>query len=237
MKRLTVAMIFAALMLAALPASAHAWSGVGDCDGWTLTLDGLWGAQRIEVDGVDYGRQTTITIPDTSGATSRTFSVRWVKQGPDTVQSRTITRPGGCTPTTTSSTTTTTEAPTSTTSTTLGITTTSTPSTSTTEPEGTTTTTSTPSTMVPPSSTTSTTPGLSPTSTNPAPTTTAPTPPSTIPPEGSATSTTPLPTIVTTEPTRDTLPRTGVGVDSALVAAVAALVAGGGLVALTRDEK
>lgn len=237
MRRLTVAAIFAALMLVALPASAHAWQGTGDCDGWTLTLDGLWGATRIEVDGLDYGRQTTITIPDTSDATSRRFEVRWVKQGPDTVQSRTITRPGGCTPPTT--TTTTTEVPPSTTTTLppdpTTTTSTTNPTTSsttvTTQPSATTSSTSTSSTVP------ATTPNVPPTS-DPAPTTTAPTVTSTIPPEGSATSTPePQPTVVTTEPTRDTLPRTGVGVDGALVAAVAALVAGGGLVALTRDEK
>lgn len=61
------------------PAAAHNFNGGGDCTGWTLNLDGDWGASRILVDGVDKGLAQTISIPDDSDATSRSFTVTWDK--------------------------------------------------------------------------------------------------------------------------------------------------------------
>lgn len=139
------------------------------------------------------------------------------------------------TTTTTQPTTTTTEVPPSTTTTLppdpTTTTSTTNPTTSsttvTTQPSATTSSTSTSSTVP------ATTPNVPPTS-DPASTTTAPTVASTIPPEPE-----PQPTVTThdpepePEPTRDTLPTTGSSLALAWPA-VAALLAGGGLLGLTR---
>lgn len=239
MKRITTALIVGALLVTgALPALAHSFSGTGDCDGWTLKLDGLWGATRIEVDGQSYGTQRTITIPDSSTATRRTFEVRWVKQGPDTVIEKKVRRDlTGCTPTTTTVPETTTTVPETTTTTEVPPSTTLPPSsTSTTLPEeDTTTTTSTvpvdsPTTTVP-DTTTSTTPSETTSTTFPAPTTTVTTPQPTVYPDP-----TDPPPVVQTIPSGETLPETGIESDHLAVAALIALVAGAALIALTPKE-
>lgn len=46
-KRIAGATIVGLLVVGlALPALAHNFQGEGDCDGWTLYLDGTWGGQR-----------------------------------------------------------------------------------------------------------------------------------------------------------------------------------------------
>lgn len=144
MRKLIVLGLVVVGMLAALPAQAHDWNGSGDCEGWTLNLDGTWNAVEIFVDGVSVGLNLTPTIPDASDATSRTFEVRWDKApaGPsrsDVSVSHTLERDGNCTPPTTipeEPTTTTPETPTTTTP---EVTTTTQPETTTTAPEDTTT--------------------------------------------------------------------------------------------------
>lgn len=80
----------------ALPAVAHSFQGEGDCDGWTLYLDGTWNAYDITVDGVSIGLDQVVTIPDTSDNEERTFVVRWWKEGPDVTRTVTVTRVLDC---------------------------------------------------------------------------------------------------------------------------------------------
>lgn len=75
----TVLGLVVALGLLALPAMAHNFGGDGDCDGWTLQLDGTWNALEIFVDGQSVGLDQTIIIPDSSSDEERSFVVVWDK--------------------------------------------------------------------------------------------------------------------------------------------------------------
>lgn len=128
-----------------LTAQAHNWNGSGDCEGWTLNLDGQWNALEIFVDGQSAGLDLTPTVADDSDTTSRTFVVTWDKapaglSPSDVTVSHTLERSGDCTTTTTTTpedTTTTTQPESSTT--TIPEVTTTTPETTTTLPAGTST--------------------------------------------------------------------------------------------------
>lgn len=150
----------------ALPAWAHNFAGSGDCDGWTLNLDGDWGAVEIRVDGVSVGLAQQVFIPDTSDTTSRTFVVVWDKPRgqSDVTVTHTLQRQGNCGTTTTTTvpeTTTTTEEETTTTTvveettTTVGESTTTVEDTTTTVVDPTTTVVDDPTTTADPVTTTS----------------------------------------------------------------------------------
>lgn len=216
MRRLSALALAALLACAlALPALAHSFSGGGDCEGWTLHLDGLWGAHDVKVDGVSVGLVLTVQVPDTSDDEAREFTVRWIKQGPDFELTRTIHRQLDCE----QETTTTTEVPPSSTV----------PSTSTTQPEDSTTTTSSTvpassSTTAPPSTTTSSTPPESSSTTTPAPTTTSPSLPLTTPPVEVDDTWPVSETIPETLP--DVLPYTGADTGVLVISAVSLLALG-----------
>jgi len=137
----TILGLVTALLMVALPASAHSFQGEGDCTGWTLHLDGTWQAYDITVDGVSIGLEQNPQIADGSDSTSRTFTVRWWKTGPDVTRTVTVERVLECEQETTTTlpeeTTTTTPEETTTT---VGVTTTTAPTGSSTTPEVSTTT-------------------------------------------------------------------------------------------------
>jgi hypothetical protein len=82
----------------ALTAQAHNFNGSGDCDGWTLQLDGDFGATEIYVDGNPVGLGLTYNFPDTSDAETREFTVVWQKPGPDVTVTHVLERVLDCTP-------------------------------------------------------------------------------------------------------------------------------------------
>jgi hypothetical protein len=82
----------------ALTAQAHNFNGSGDCDGWTLQLDGDFGATEIYVDGQPVGLGLTYTFPDTSDAETRSFTVLWDKPRNDVTVTHVLERVLDCTP-------------------------------------------------------------------------------------------------------------------------------------------
>lgn len=107
----------AALIGMSSAASAHDFNGGGDCDSWTLSLDGTYGAHAILIDGVAQPTvSTTYTISDGSDDATRTFTVKWDKDSDDVTKSHTLSRDtSGCTPPTTETPTTVPEVTTTTT--------------------------------------------------------------------------------------------------------------------------
>lgn len=93
----------AAVLGIASPASAHDFNGGGDCDSWTLQLDGLYGAHTIYIDGVAQSTvKATYVIPDGSDDESRSFTVKWDKPSDDVTRTHTLSRDTDeCTPPTT----------------------------------------------------------------------------------------------------------------------------------------
>jgi len=79
-------------------ASAHDFSGKGECDAahgpeWILTLDGTYGAHTILIDGVAQSTvKTSYHIPDASSDTVRSFTVKWDKSSGDVTKTHTVTR-------------------------------------------------------------------------------------------------------------------------------------------------
>jgi hypothetical protein len=98
-------------------ASAHDFNGGGDCDSWSLVLDGTYGAHHILIDGVAQSSvKTSYEITDKSTAESRSFTVKWDKDSDDVTKTHTLSRDtDGCNPPDTTTTTTTTAPPTTTT--------------------------------------------------------------------------------------------------------------------------
>lgn len=93
----TVAILVTALVLLFAPtALAHNFTGSGDCDGWTLVLDGDFGATEIYVDDEPVGLALTYHFPDTSSDESRTFVVSWDKPNNDVTVPHTLTRELNC---------------------------------------------------------------------------------------------------------------------------------------------
>lgn len=107
----------AALIGATGVAGAHDFGGGGDCDSWTVHLDGTYGAHTILIDGVAQSSvKTDYVISDGSDDESRTFTVKWDKSRDDVTKTHTLKRDtDGCTPPTTESPPTTTVPPTTTT--------------------------------------------------------------------------------------------------------------------------
>lgn len=140
-----------ALLLTTLLLVAWTFNGTGNCSGWTVTQNENQSSfDYWTIDGVSGQIDDSVTskfVADTSSATSRTFAVRWWDEriGPDQqedAQTKTLTRQGcGTTTTTAAPTTTTTEAPSTTTTTEQPSTTTTEPPTTTTVTEGTSTST------------------------------------------------------------------------------------------------
>jgi hypothetical protein len=86
---------FAAITMLTMvqPAAAHDFDGGGDCDGWTLELDGTYGAHHIYIDGVAQATvKLTYTIPDGSDDESRSFTVKWDKDSNDVTKTHTLER-------------------------------------------------------------------------------------------------------------------------------------------------
>lgn len=166
MKRVTLIGVTVAMVVGlSLTALAHNFEGYGDCDGWTLQLNGDFGATEIFVDEVSVGLAQTIPVPDDSDDTERTFVVRWDK-AQDVIVTHELERDLSQCTTSPEQTTTTSTAPTTTTSeattTTVGATTTE-PTTTTTVVVEETSTTLDPTTTVP----VSTVPTDTPTSSTP----------------------------------------------------------------------
>lgn len=94
----------AALLGTISPAAAHDFTGKGDCDSWTLVLDGTYGAHTILINGTARAEvKLTYKIADTSDDESRTFTVKWDKRHGDVTKEHTLKRDtDGCTPPTTS---------------------------------------------------------------------------------------------------------------------------------------
>jgi hypothetical protein len=82
----------------ALTAQAHNFNGSGDCDGWTLQLDGDFGATEIYVDGNPVGLGLTYNFPDTSDNETRSFTVLWDKPRNDVTVTHVLERVLDCTP-------------------------------------------------------------------------------------------------------------------------------------------
>lgn len=220
---LATAALLVGLIAVSVPAGASESSVTGDCDGWTVHLDGTWGAYWITIDGVTIygapggqgsdGQGTPIDyfVADTSDTTTRTFEVVWYNHTTGvTTHNPTGTRDVDCDPPDTS-------VPEDTTSTTVDDTT------STTVEDTTSTTVEDTTTTTVPVETSST--SIATTST------TDPDTPDTVPPEVSSTTIQPT---TTGGGTTDTLPFTGLGTDGLALIAFAALVAGAGLILLTR---
>lgn len=84
-------------------ASAHDFNGGGDCDSWTLVLDGTYGAHTIYIDSVAQSSvKTSYTISDGSDDEYRSFTVKWDKASNDVTKTHTLSRDtDGCNPPTT----------------------------------------------------------------------------------------------------------------------------------------
>lgn len=95
MKRLTLASLVLALTVGlALPALAHDFTGEGDCTGWTLQLDGTYGAHTILINGQAQSEVATeyFVGDNRPGVTSRTFTVTWDKDQGDVTRQVTLER-------------------------------------------------------------------------------------------------------------------------------------------------
>jgi len=74
-------------------AAPHDFNGGGDCDSYTIVLDGTYEAHTILIDGVAQAEvKLTYDIPDTSDNEERSFTVKWDKTSNDIIKTHTLER-------------------------------------------------------------------------------------------------------------------------------------------------